>query len=58
MNEHKNLNLYIILGQGIYYGVANECMNKMKEMGLSNSEEYTKVTIGFPRNSMIFLNEE
>ena len=34
MNEHKNLNLYIILGQGIYYGVANECMNKMKEMGL------------------------
>ena len=40
MNEHKNLNLYIILGQGIYYGVANECMNKMKEMGLSNSEGY------------------
>ena len=22
----KNLNLYIILGQGIYYGVANECI--------------------------------
>ena len=40
MNEHKNLNLFIILGQGIYYGVANECMNKMKEMGLSNSEGY------------------
>ena len=39
MNEHKNLNLYIILGQGIYYGVANECMNKMKEMGLSNSRD-------------------
>ena len=40
MNEHKNLYRYIILGQGIYYGVANECMNKMKEMGLSNSEGY------------------
>ena len=24
----------------------------------SKKEEYTKVTIGFPRNSMIFLNEE
>jgi signal transduction histidine kinase len=24
----------------------------------SKEEEYTKVTIGFPRNSMIFLNEE
>ena len=31
MNEHKNLNLYIILGRGIYYGVANECMNKRKK---------------------------
>ena len=37
---HENLNLFITLGQGIYYGVANECMNKMKEMGLSNSEAY------------------
>ena len=24
----------------------------------SKEEEYTKVTIGFPRNSMIFFNEE
>lgn len=38
--EHEELNLFITLGQGIYYGVANECMNKMKEMGLSNSEAY------------------
>ena len=37
---HEHLNLFITLGQGIYYGVANECMNKMKEMGLSNSEAY------------------
>ena len=40
ITEHPNLNLFITLGQGIYYGVANECMNKMKEMGLSNSEAY------------------
>ncbi len=40
VEEHSNLNLFITLGQGIYYGVANECMNKMKEMGLTNSEAY------------------
>ncbi len=40
MEERENLNLFVTLGQGIYYGVANECMNKMKEMGLSNSEGY------------------
>lgn len=40
ITEHKELNLFITLGQGINYGVANECMNKMKEMGLSNSEAY------------------
>ena len=38
--EHPELNLFITLGQGIYYGIANECMNKMKEMSLSNSEAY------------------
>lgn len=38
--EHPDLNLYITLGQGINYGIANECMNKMKEMSLSNSEGY------------------
>ncbi|MEG0688287.1 MAG: SIS domain-containing protein, partial [Hungatella sp.] len=40
IEEHAELNLFITLGQGIYYGVANECMKKMKEMGLSNSESY------------------
>lgn len=38
--EHSNLNLFITLGQGVYYGIANECMNKIKEMGLANSEAY------------------
>ena len=28
--EHPELNLYITLGQGVNYGIANECMNKMK----------------------------
>lgn len=40
MSEHKHLNLFITLGQGVNYGVANECMNKMKEMGIANSEAY------------------
>lgn len=40
IKEHQNLNLYITLGQGVYYGVANECMNKIKEMALANSEAY------------------
>jgi len=38
--ENPNLNLFITLGQGAYYGVSNECMNKMKEMGITNSEAY------------------
>jgi len=36
--ENPSLNLYVVLGQGVYYGIANECMNKMKEMGIVNSE--------------------
>ena len=38
--EHPECNLFITLGQGINYGITNECMNKMKEMSLSNSEAY------------------
>ena len=40
IGRHHELNLFITLGQGLYYGVANECMNKMKEMGIANSEAY------------------
>lgn len=40
MAENPSLNLFITLGQGVNYGVANECMNKMKEMGIANSEAY------------------
>ncbi len=40
VQEHPHLNLYITLGQGEYYGVACESMNKMKEMGLTHSEAY------------------
>ena len=38
IGRHHELNLFITLG--LYYGVANECMNKMKEMGIANSEAY------------------
>ena len=40
MSEHPEINLFITLGQGVNYGVANECMNKVKEMGIANSEAY------------------
>ena len=38
--EHPDCILLITLGQGFNYGIANECMNKMKVMSLSNSEAY------------------
>ncbi|MEG2349810.1 MAG: SIS domain-containing protein [Hungatella sp.] len=53
--EHQNLNLYITLGQGIYYGIANECMNKMKEMGLTNSEAY--YTLEYRHGPMSLVDE-
>lgn len=53
--EHENLNLYITLGQGIYYGIANECMNKMKEMGLTNSEAY--YTLEYRHGPMSLVDE-
>jgi glucosamine--fructose-6-phosphate aminotransferase (isomerizing) len=40
ISEYPQLNLFITLGQGAFYGIANECMNKMKEMSISNSEAY------------------
>ena len=40
LQTRPDLNLFIMLGQGVHYGVANECMNKIKEMSLSNSEAY------------------
>ncbi len=38
--ENPHLNLFVMLGQGVYQGVANESMNKIKEMGIANSESY------------------
>ena len=40
LDARPDLNLFITLGQGVNYGIANECMNKMKEMGIANSEAY------------------
>ncbi|MCD7737761.1 MAG: SIS domain-containing protein [Lachnospiraceae bacterium] len=40
VEEHPERTLFVTLGQGVYYGVARECMNKMKEMGLVSSEGY------------------
>ncbi|MCG8500211.1 MAG: SIS domain-containing protein [Firmicutes bacterium] len=40
VEENSNLNLYITLGQGAFYGIANEAMNKIKEMAIANSEAY------------------
>lgn len=40
VSENPDLSLFVVLGQGVNYGIANECMNKMKEMGLASSEAY------------------
>ena len=54
--EHEHLKLYITLGQGVFYGVANECMNKMKEMGLTNSEAY--YTLEYRHGPMSLVDED
>ena len=38
--EDDNLDHFIFLGSGIYYGLASEAMLKMKEMSLSTSEAF------------------
>lgn len=55
IEEHPNLNLFITLGQGAYYGIGNECMNKMKEMGISNSEAY--YTMEYRHGPMSLVDE-
>jgi len=41
--DHPGLDLFVTLGQGVYYGIANECMNKIKEMSIGNSEAYANL---------------
>ncbi len=38
--DDSSLDHFVFLGQGIFYGAANEAMLKMKEMSLSYSEAY------------------
>ena len=40
VDETSNANLYVNLGQGEFFGVASESMNKIKEMALVNTEAY------------------
>ncbi len=40
VRDHAGLDHCVTLGQGVYYGIANECMNKIKEMALCHSEAY------------------
>ena len=56
MKEHPELDLFITLGQGVNYGIANECMNKMKEMSLSNSEAY--YTLEYRHGPMSLVDEK
>lgn len=55
IGDHDGLNLYITLGQGMQYGIANESMNKMKEMSLSNSEAY--YTMEYRHGPMSLVDE-
>ena len=56
VKEHPELDLFITLGQGVNYGIANECMNKMKEMSLSNSEAY--YTLEYRHGPMSLVDEK
>ncbi len=40
VSENSGAGSFAVLGQGAYYGVANECMNKIKEMAIASSEAY------------------
>jgi len=40
IEENSNINLYVNLGQGEFFGVAAESMNKIKEMAIANTEAY------------------
>ena len=55
VKENPALDLFVTLGQGIYYGIANESMNKMKEMGLTNSEAY--YTLEYRHGPMSLVTE-
>lgn len=55
VEEKPGLNLFITLGQGMMYGISNECMNKMKEMSLSNSEAY--YTLEYRHGPMSLVDE-
>jgi len=41
--ENPELSLFVMLGQGVCYGVASESMNKIKEMSISHSEAYVNL---------------
>lgn len=40
VKAHPETELFVTLGQGAYYGIANECTNKMKEMSLTHAEAF------------------
>ena len=56
VEENPELNLFVTLGQGMFYGIANESMNKMKEMGISNSEAY--YTLEYRHGPMSLVDEK
>lgn len=56
ITENQHLNLYVMLGQGVFYGVANECMNKIKEMGIACSEGY--YTLEYRHGPMSLADEK
>ncbi len=55
INDNKSTDLFIVLGQGVFYGVANECMNKIKEMAIENSEAYH--TLEYRHGPMSIVDE-
>lgn len=55
IEKHSNVDFIVILGQGVNYGVANECVNKIKEMSLSKTEAFH--TLEYRHGPMSLVDE-
>lgn len=55
VTNHKNVDFFVLLGQGVHYGVANECVNKIKEMSLSKTEAFH--TLEYRHGPMSLVDE-
>ena len=55
VTRHGNADFFVVLGQGAHYGIANECVNKIKEMSLSKTEAFH--TLEYRHGPMSLVDE-